>query len=157
MNIFLERFVRETFSKQGRALDLGAGKFFDVACMRQIGWKCEGVDLKTGVDLEKPYKASNGLCELVYSNYVVHKLKNREQFFKTVRDNLKDGGWLFIHTFDKSDRNSVSKLTQDVLKRELKKQGFVNIKTNVFPFYDNDFGHRHWHKILQVTGQKARL
>lgn len=154
MNIFLEKFVKETFSKAGRALDLGAGNFFDVACMRQMGWECEGVDLNTGVDLEKPYKLDKGLRDLVYSNYLVHKLKNREQFYKTIRDNLKNGGWIFINTFDASDRNSMSKLTHLILEKELEKHGFTNVKTEVFSYYDNDFGHKHWHKILQATGQK---
>jgi trans-aconitate methyltransferase len=154
MNIYLEKFVKETFPKQGKALDLGAGNFFDVASLRQMGWKSEGVDLKTGINLEKSFKSNKGPYDLVYSNYVVQKLINREQLFKTIHDKLKDGGWFFIHTFDASDKNSKSKLTSSLLKKELKKRGFTNIKTKVFSFYDNDFGHKHWHKILQATGKK---
>ena len=37
MNVFLEYFVSQNFPKAGKALDLGAGKFFDVACLKQLG------------------------------------------------------------------------------------------------------------------------
>lgn len=154
MNIFLEKFVKDHFSKPGAALDLGAGKFFDVACMKQLGWECDGVDLNMGVDLEMPYQAKEGDYDLVYSNYVVQKLKDRKNFFDTIYGALKSGGWFFIHTFDASDGNSISKLTEAILKTELEHRGFVNVETAVFDFYDNDFGHRHWHKILQVVGRK---
>lgn len=154
MNIFLEKFVTDHFSKPGTALDLGAGKFFDVACMRQLGWECDGVDLNMGVDLEMLYKVKEEYYDLVYSNYVVHKLKERKNFFDTIYTALKPGGWFFIHTFDASDENSTSKLTEEILKTELEKRGFVNIQSMVFDFYDNDLGHHHWHKILQVTGKK---
>ncbi len=153
MNSFLKDFVNEKFNKKGKALDLGAGDFFDVACLRQLGWSCDGVDIKSGTDLEKSYKAAV-LYDLVYSNYVIHKIKNKEQFGKTIFDNLNEGGWFFVHTFDKSDKNSKSELSQEYLKKILTEQGFRNIKTKVFSFYDNEKGHKHWHKILEVSGQK---
>ncbi len=53
MNIYLKNFISEKFKKPGKALDLGAGEFFDVAYLKQLRWKCEGADIKTGVDLEK--------------------------------------------------------------------------------------------------------
>jgi hypothetical protein len=70
MNLYFKKFIEEKFKKQGKALDLGAGNFFDVNYLKQLGWKCEGVDKNVGVDL-------------VYSNYVLHKLVDREQFVKT--------------------------------------------------------------------------
>lgn len=154
MNIYLKDFVDEKFKKAGKALDLGAGNFFDVACLKQLGWKCEGVDIKSGVDLEKPYESENKPFDLVYSNYVLHKLKNKKQFIQTIYNNLKDGGWFFVHTFNQSDPNSKSKITSKLLKNFLEKQGFRNIKIELFSYYDNEKGHKHWHKILEATGQK---
>ena len=130
MNIYLKNFISEKFKKSGKALDLGAGDFFDVACLRQLGWKCEGADIKTGVDLEKLYKSKSSPFDLVYSNYVLHKLKSRKQLIQTIYDNLKNGGWVFIHTFDKSDSNSSSDLSRGYLQRLLSGQGFKNIKRN---------------------------
>ena len=154
MNIYLKKFIDEKFKKPGKALDLGAGEFFDVACLKQIGWKCEGVDIKTGIDLEKKFESKNKPFDLVYSNYVLHKLKNRKQLIQTIFNNLKDEGWFFIHIFDKSDKNSKSDLSRAYLKKMLIEQGFKNLKLKVFSFYDNDIGHKHWHKILEATGQK---
>ena len=154
MNIYLKKFIDEKFKKPGKALDLGAGEFFDVACLKQIGWKCEGVDIKTGIDLEKKYESKNKPFDLVYSNYVLHKLKNRKQLIQTIFNNLKDEGWFFIHIFDKSDKNSKSDLSRAYLKKMLIEQGFKNLKLKVFSFYDNDIGHKHWHKILEATGRK---
>jgi len=154
MNASLKKFIDEKFKKQGKSLDLGAGDFFDVACLKQLGWKSDGVDIKTGVDLEKDYEAKNKPFDLVYSNYVIHKLKNRKQLIQTIYNNLKNDGWFFIHTFDQSDKNSKSDLSKVYLKKLLTEQGFKNINTKVFSFYDNDEGHKHWHKILEATGQK---
>ena len=154
MNTELKNFIDEKFKKPGKALDLGAGDFFDVACLKQLGWKCEGVDKKTGVNLEKIYESKNKSFNLVYSNYVLHKLKNRKNLLKTIFDNLKVGGWFFIHTFDRSDSNSYSDLSRDYLQKILTEQGFKNIKIKLFKYYDNEKSHKHWHKILEATGQK---
>ena len=154
MNAELKYFVDEKFKKPGKALDLGAGDFFDVACLRQLGWKCEGVDIKTGVNLEKIYESKNKPFDLVYSNYVLHKLKNRKQFIVTIYKNLKNDGWFFIHTFDRSDSNSSSDVSRDYLQEILTEQGFKNIIIKLFKHYDNEKGHKHWHKILEATGQK---
>ena len=70
MNVFLEYFVSQNFPKAGKALDLGAGKFFDVARMKQLGWQCEGVDINMGVDLEQPYLSKQAPFDLVFSNSV---------------------------------------------------------------------------------------
>ena len=154
MNIYLKKFIKEKFKKPGKALDLGAGDFFDVACLKQLGWKCEGVDKKNGIDLEKYFLSEKNPFDLVFSNYLIHKLHNKQQFIKTVFDNLKKDGWFFIHTFDKNDKNSKSNLIKKDLQKILLKQGFKNIKIRVFSYYDNEEGHKHWHKILEVTGKK---
>lgn len=154
MDIYLKKFIDEKFEHPGKAIDLGAGDFFDVACLKQLGWKCEGVDIKTDIDLEKPYKSENKPFDLVYSNYVLHKLKNRKQFIQTIYNNLKNNGWFFIHTFDKSDFNSTSDLSRHYLQKLLIEQGFKNIKMRLIDYYDNEESHKHWHKILEATGQK---
>lgn len=155
MNIYLKKFIDEKFKNHGKALDLGAGDFFDVACLEQLEWRCEGVDIKTGVNLEKKYESKNKPFDLVYSNYVLHKLKNKKQLIQTIYENLKNDGWFFIHTFDQSDTNSSSDISRDYLQRILTDQGFKNIKIKLFSYYDNEYGHRHWHKILEATGQKS--
>jgi len=154
MNNYLKKFITEKFKKPGKALDLGAGDFFDVDCLKQLGWKCEGVDIKTGVDLEKIYESKNKPFDIVYSNYVLHKPKNKKQLIQTIFNNLKNGGWFFIHTFDQSDKNSKSNLSKVYLKKLLTEQGFKKIKIKLFNRYDNDEGHKHWHKTLEATGQK---
>lgn len=155
MNYYLEQFINEKFLKPGKAIDLGAGKFYDIACLRQIGWKCEGIDFKTGINLEKPFIPKLKLFDLTFSNYVLHRINNREQFIKTAYNNLKKKGWLFLLTFDSSDK---TRKKNKVYKRDLlvilKKQGFKKISTRVFSFYDNEPGHLHWHRILEVIAQK---
>ncbi len=156
MNIYLKNFISEKFKKPGKALDLGAGEFFDVAYLKQLRWKCEAVDIKTGVDLEKTYRSKNEPFDLIYSNYLLHKLKNKKLFIQTIYDNLKNGGWFFIHTFDQSDRNSKSDLSQIYLQKLLAEQGFKNVKIKLFSYYDNEKNHKHWHKILEASGQKNK-
>lgn len=155
MNIYLNKFIGDVFKKPGKALDLGAGDFFDVACMKQLGWNCEGVDLNTGVDLEKSFLSKNKPFDLVYSNYVLQKIRNKERFLQTIYENLKKDGWFFIHTFDSSDPNSSSEITRKDLQSLLRKVGFQDIKIRTFSFYDNDVGHRHWHKILEAVGRRG--
>ena len=154
MNTYLEKFINEKFKKPGKALDLGAGRFYDVVYLKYLGWKCEGVDKITGVDLEKAYKSKKAPFDLVYSNYVLQKLKNKKFFIKTAYDNLGKGGWLFIHTFDKSDKNTHLGIDKGKLVGILENQGFVDVENAVFSFYDNHLGHKHWHKILQITARK---
>jgi len=154
MNIYLKKFIEEKFRKPGKALDLGAGDFFDVTCLKQLAWTCEGVDIKMGVNLEKYFLSKNHPFDLVFSNYVIQKIKDKEQFAKIIFDNLKKSGWFFIHTFDKEDKNCRSNLTRNFLRKILLKQGFKNIKTKTFSYYDNEVGHKHWHKILEAIGQK---
>ncbi len=154
MNTYLKKFIDSEFDRPGKALDLGAGDFFDVVCLKQLKWQCEGVDIKTGVDLEKPYLSPRRPFDLVYSNYLIHKLKNKKQLIKTVFNNLKSGGWFFLHTFDKSDPNSRSTITAKSIENLLNKESFKSIGTRIFSYYDNEEGHKHWHRILEVTAQK---
>ena len=154
MNVYLKNFIEDKFKNPGKALDLGAGNFKDVAWLTQLGWFCEGVDIKNGVDLEKFYLSKNKPFDLVYSNYLLHKLKTKEQIIQTAFNNLKKDGWFFIHTFDKSDTTGKSDMTSSSLKKLLKNQGFKNITVRTFDFYDEEQGHEHWHKILEASAQK---
>ncbi len=154
MNIYLKKFIKKTIKKPGKVLDLGAGDFSDIACLKHLGWKCEGVDKKTGFNLEKYFLSKKRPFDLVFSNYVIHKIKNKEQFVKIIFDNLKKDGWFFIHTFNKKNKSSKSALAEDYLQKLLSKQGFKNIKERVFSYYDDEEGHKHWHKVLEITGQK---
>ncbi|MCF6277061.1 MAG: class I SAM-dependent methyltransferase [Candidatus Magasanikbacteria bacterium] len=154
MNKHLKQFVIEKFNKPRKSLDLGAGNFSDVEDLKKIGWKADGVDLKTGVDLEYLFESKDKPFDLVYSNYVIHKIKNKKEFIKTIYINLKKDGWFFVQTFDKLDVNSKSDLSNEYLQKIFKDAGFYNIKTKVFDFYDNTKGHNHWHKILEIFGQK---
>lgn len=154
MNNSLKKFMELNFNRCGKALDLGAGDFFDVACLERLGWKCEGVDINTGINLEFAYLSKDKPFDLVFSNYLLHKLKNKRRLIQTAFDNLKKDGWFFLHTFDQSDLNAKSDITVDSIKRLLEELGFKNIVTKVFDYYDNDEGHKHWHKILEATAQK---
>ena len=152
MNIFLEKFVKEKFKTPGASLDLGCGKGYDTACLKHIGWKALGVD-KGEADLNKPYKAKNKF-DLVYSNYVLQFIDKREVFVKSCYDNLKKDGWLFIHTFGKNDALFKDKGLDRKEISELLKKYFKNIEIKELSAYDNQFGHKHWHKIMEVTAQK---
>lgn len=154
MNIYLENFIQNKFNKPGKALDLGAGKFYDVACLKQLGWKCEGVDKSTGVNLEKPYISKKRLFDLVFSNYVIQFINNKQIFINTCWNNLKKDGWLFLHAFDISDKNCKSGIEKQKMIKILEKQDFKNISGKIFSFYDNELEHKHWHRILEITAQK---
>ncbi len=154
MNPFLGKFVKKSFSAPGKALDLGAGTLTDVAGLKKLGWEAVGVDIKTGTDLEKPFFSDAAPFDLVYSNYVLHKLKNRAQLIRTAYDNLKEGGRFFLHTFDASDKQSASDLTIEKIGGLLNDSGFAEIAAEVIDRYDDEAGHDHWHRILQATARR---
>lgn len=153
MNNLLTEFINSHYKRPGTALDLGAGDFNDVKKLRKVGWVCDGVDLKTGVDLEKPYISPNGNYGLIFSNFVIHKITNKEVFLATIINNIKKGGWIFILTFDKSDKNSNSNLDKDYFMKYLNND-FSEIEVKNYNQYDNDPGHNHTHKVLIITARK---
>jgi len=154
MNVYLKNFIRQTFENRGKALDLGAGGMRDVAWLKRGGWRAWGVDIKTGVDLENVYLSPDRPFDLVFSNYVLHKLRNRRNLIETARRNLKKDGWFFLHTFDRSDKNSSSALTVATV-RSLLRSGFKKVSVRKFLLYDNEPGHKHWHVILEVRAQRS--
>jgi len=151
MNQYLEKFVKETFKKPGVALDFGCGKGYDVACLAWNGWKVKGVDQP--IDLSQPY-VNHEQVDLVYSNYTLPFIKDKKQFAANIFNNLKPGGWLFVMTFSVNDKGFLNKgQTQKELK--LLFSIFENIEVEPIKYYDNDFGHQHWHELIQLTAQKG--
>lgn len=155
MNIFLKKFVKESFKRPGSALDLGCGEGFDVACLRHLGWEAKGID-KEDCDLNKPYKEVKQY-DLVYSNYVLPFITNKDAFIGTIYHNLKNNGNIFIATFSKED--PVFK-TEGKTKEELSAMftdrfsAIRDVKIDEHDVYDNDEGHKHWHKVLILTAKK---
>lgn len=150
MNQYLNKYIETNFSKPGKALDLGFGKGHDLAYLQYLGWECEGADKHTGVDLEKVYESPNKPFDLVYSNYVAHKLDNPLSLLYTAYNNLKPEGHFFLHTFDESKNGSIC----SDLRYKMEKIGFSNIQATRFEFFDNEPGHHHWHTICQITTEK---
>lgn len=154
MNTFLLKFVKNNFKKPGKTLDLGSGASFDVACLKSLNWKAVGVDKKTGTDLEKKFLSAKTPFDLVFSNYVLHFIKNKKVFIQSAFDNLKVGGYFFLHTFDSKDKTIKPNFTKKNIEELMAQTGFKEIRTTIIPFYDNEPGHRHWHRILQITAKK---
>lgn len=152
MNIYLKQFI-ESLGFKGSILDLGAGDFFDVVCLRQLGWEAHGVDKMDGVDLEEIYISPSKPFDVVCSLYVIHFLKNRLALAQSAYENLKPGGCFFVHTFTR-DENSSSDLDEVSLRKILEDAGFSEIEMKVEKFYDNEIGHKHWHNILQAKAFK---
>lgn len=119
MNPELKQFVTEYFSKSGKALDLGCGDGIDIEGLKNMEWGCDGVDIITGIDLNEVYSSPNAPYDLVYSNYVIQKLKTPESLIKTIELNLKKGGKFFLHTFDESDENSEENLYKRIYQRTI--------------------------------------
>ena len=134
MNYRLLKFVKENFKKPGTALDFGSGEGLDIACLENLGWTVKGVDLKSGTDLNLPFKTKK--VDLVYANYLLQFLDNKKQFIDNCFNNLKKEGKLFLHTFDKSDRILKKKLSRKELKKLLKDK-FEDVKINIFSEFDN--------------------
>lgn len=154
MNPHLKKFLDNNFNNfQGKALDLGSGDGDDINYLRDKGWFCEGVDKKAGIDLNNIYISEKGPFDIVFSNYVLHFIKNKDIFLKTIYKNLKKNGWLFLHTFHKDDVNIKKGFELDDLIPKISKY-FHNINTEILDIYDDDPDHNHWHKVIQVTAQK---
>jgi len=151
MNLFLKLFIEQTFKRPGAALDLGAGDYKDAKFLQSLGWKAKGVDIKDRVDLNFVYLDDDRPFDLVYSNYVLHKIENQENFIETISENLKENGYFFIHTII----DNISKKKQlEIINEPLKKNNLKLIKSLVRKIYDDDPGHHHWHTILELIGQK---
>jgi len=151
MNPYLLRFVKDSFNRPGKALDLGAGNYGDVKSLQGLGWKAYGVDLKNGVDLNLVYESPYKPFDLVYSNYLLHKIGNKVRFFKNISHNLKSGGSFFVRYLidGASSKSEVVKINQIVDRMNL-----VVLRFSVSRVYDSESGHKHWHQVFTVIGSK---
>ena len=151
MNQFLEKFVISKFKRPGVAMDFGCGKGYDVACMNSLGWEVEGFDLPED-DLNKPFKRVVQL-DLIYSNFVLPFIYKKEIFVDSIYNNLKNKGWVFLIIFSKEDKEFSKKGgTKEELTELFGK--FEHVEIEEHDFYDNEDDHKHWHKLLVLTGQK---
>ena len=154
MNPELKEFVKKEFKSPGKALDLGCGDGADIAGLEELGWKCDGVDIETGTDLNDIYVSEKTPYDFVYSNYLIHKLNNPKSLVETIQKNLKPGGKFFLHTFDESDEFARNSFTKESL-RGLFENTTLNVEScEVLKVWDDEPGHNHYHHILQISGIK---
>ena len=155
MNQQLLEFVQDNFSEPSRALDLGCGDGTDMRGLEKVGWACDGVDIKTGVDLNLPYLSGEAPYDLVYTNFVIQKLEKPEILAETIANNLSSSGKFFIQTFHTKDPYTGRPFSEQELAQLLSSSGLAAEKVTVFPFDEGapDFHH---HIILQVSGKKIQ-
>ena len=154
MNPELKDFVTKYFTRVGKALDLGCGDGTDLKGLEEMGWKCDGVDIITGTDLNEVYLSQNAPYDLIYSNYVIQKLKAPESLIKTIEINIKSGGKFFLHTFDESDEFAKKKYTKESIQELFKDTDLQPESCEVIRVWDDEIWHQHYHQILQVIGVK---
>jgi SAM-dependent methyltransferase len=154
MNDNLIEFVKNHIEKGSKLLDLGAGDFSDVNELNELGFACKGVDLKTGVDLEKPYLSGQAPFDCVSSNFVLHFLKNKKALIESAFNNLKSGGYFFFQDLERSDLTTDMYFYKDEMKHLIEDCGFKIIKTRKFKFFDDKPDHMHWHDIIEIIAQK---
>ena len=154
MNPELKQFVTEYFSKSGKALDLGSGDGTDLRGLKKMGSECDGVDIITGTDLNEVYSSPNAPYDLIYSNYVIQKLKTPKSLIKTIEINIKKGGKFFLHTFDESDEIAKKKYTKESIQELFKGTDLRPESCEIIRVWDDEIGHQHYYQILQVIGTK---
>lgn len=155
MNKGLEKFVANNIPLPGRALDLGAGDLADLLGLKELGWGGEGVDLKTGTNLEEKYLSTQAPFDLVYSNYVLHYLKNKKALIKSAYDNLKAGGWFFFQDLIRSELTTDMYLSKEEIEEMIKKEGFEILESHIFNFFDDKPDHMHWHDVVEIQAKKT--
>lgn len=153
MNPQLLEFVQNAFLKPGKALDLGCGDQTDMHGLEKIGWTCDGVDIKTGVDLNFLYLSDASPYDLVYTNFVIQKLEKPEVLVETIARNLDSGGKFFVQTFHPTDPYADIAFTEQELTQLLEASGLEVDEVAFFPFDEGapDFHH---HMVLQAFGKK---
>ena len=151
MNEYLKKFVLSNYTIPGLALDLGCGNGKDVEGLSAIEWDATGIDRKEA-NLEKPYQGRKQY-DLVYSNYVLMFINNKEIFINTIYNNLKSNGNVFLHVLSDQDSTLKNGLSEKKLINLFSKK-FINIKIIKRKIWDDEPGHNHWHHVLELTAQK---
>lgn len=155
MNPELKEFIKKSFKEPGKALDLGCGDKTDMFGLEKMGWKCDGVDIIYGTDLNQVYVSENKPYDFVYSNYVIQKLENDKALVETIQKNLSKGGSFFIHTFDIEDEFAKKKYAKDELIQLFVDSGLMVDSCEKMKVWDDEPGHNHYHYILQLTGKNT--
>ena len=154
MEPVIEKILQKYFDRPARCLDLGAGDFEDVNNLREIGWFVEGVELKTGTDLNMAYRSEKAPFDFVMSNFVLHFLDNQEQLIKTAWDNLKEGGIFLFQDLEKQDITGSKYLAAEDAKRLISRNGFQILSSKKYDYFDDKEGHKHWHVIVEIVAKK---
>lgn len=148
------KFAKDSLKPKSKILDLGAGDFENVKELKKLGFECEGVDLETSVDFEKPYHSPNAPFDMVMSNFVLHFLNNKEQLIKTAYDNLTDNGLFYFQDLEFQAITGKMYLTKKQIEKLLKSNGFEITSSEVSRYFDDKEGHKHWHKIIEIKAKK---
>jgi SAM-dependent methyltransferase len=147
MNPYLKQFLEGV--KPGKALDFGCGPREDVDYLNSNGWDVVGLDLPE-TDLNNNYLHESEV-DLVYSNYVLPFIKDKQKFADNFYNNLKDDGLFFLATFQEEDMvlGDMAMPEEDLRKLFGK---FYNLKTEKHEVWEEE--HQHFHKLLTLTGKK---
>lgn len=154
MSFEQKEFATEHLKPPAKILDLGAGDLSDIKKLEELGFDCEGVDLKTGINLEEPYISEKRPFDMVMSNFVLHFIENKKQFIKTAYDNLKDGGLFYFQDLESQALTNKKYLDQDEIKKLIEDQGFTILGIDKTKYFDGKEGHKHWHRIIEVKAKK---
>lgn len=153
--MFDQTKVAKKYLKPGaKILDLGAGDFSDIKELEKFGYVCEGVDLKTGTDLNKLYVSNQAPFDMVMSNFVLHFLENQEQLIETAFKNLSNKGIFYFQDLEFQAITGKKYLTKKQSEDLIVKKGFKIISSESSKYFDDKEGHKHWHVILEVVATK---
>ena len=150
----LEKFIEDNITTPGKALDLGAGDLVDVEGLKKMGWMAEGVDLKTGTNLEEKYLSPRAPFDLVFSNHVLHYLVNKQALIESAYENLKTGGWLYFCDLIRSELTTDMYWPKEDIEKLITNNGFEIVNSRIFNFFDDKPEHMHWHDIVEIYARK---
>lgn len=148
------KFVKDNVKIPAKILDLGAGEYEDAKALEILGYSCEGVDIKSGVDLENSYLSENAPFDLVMSNFVLHFIKNKKQLIMTAYQNIKEGGLFYFQDLEHQAITGDMYLSMKEIEDLIASVGFEVISSKKSKYFDNKEGHKHWHNIVEVSARK---
>lgn len=152
LNPFLLKFINDNKLEPGKALDFGSGEGNDVQGLEKLGWSVVGLNLPEH-NLDGEIFKNKQKVDLIYSNYVLPFIKDKQTFVLSIYKNLKNGARVFLITFSKNDQGFKEYgTTEEELANLFIK--FKNIKIVNNRVWDDEPGHNHWHELLILTAQK---